>query len=60
VGVEGIASDAVRVVDRGDGSYAVDLCIPTPGTYTLTSALGGTHLRGSPMAITVYRHGIAG
>ena len=29
--------------------------MPGEGTYTLTSTLGGAHIRGSPMTLTVFR-----
>jgi hypothetical protein len=35
----------------------VDYCVPGEGTYTLTSTLGGAHIRGSPMSLTVFRCG---
>ena len=31
--------------------------MPGEGTYTLTSTLGGAHIRGSPMSLTVFRCG---
>ena len=46
----------VQVKDRGDGTYAVEYCIPIEGTYTLTVMLAGHHIRGSPMGLTVYRY----
>lgn len=33
----------------------VDYCVPGEGTYTLTATLGGAHIRGSPMSLTVFR-----
>jgi hypothetical protein len=38
-------------------SLQVDYCVPGEGTYTLTSTLGGAHIRGSPMSLTVFRCG---
>lgn len=36
----------------------VDYCVPGEGTYTLTATLGGHHIRGSPMSLTVFRYAL--
>lgn len=55
VEIRGVASDAVHLTDRGNGTYTVDYCVPIEGTYTLTCTLQGHHIRGSPSTLTVYR-----
>lgn len=52
---------AVRVEDRGDGTYAVASTLPAEGEYQVAvTGPDGRHVRGSPMALTVFRCSPAG
>lgn len=54
--VRGGDSDDARVEDRGDGSYAVTCTLPAEGDYQVAvTGPDGRHVRGSPVALTVYR-----
>ena len=54
--IRGLGADAVSITDRGDGSYALQYCIPTEGAFSLAvTGLDGQHLRGSPAMLAAFR-----
>ncbi len=47
---------AARVEDRGDGTYAVTYTLPAEGAYQIAvTGPDARHVRGSPVAVTVFR-----
>ena len=52
-----MASKAIKVADRGNGTYTVEYCVPLEGTYTVNATLHGNHIQGSPMGLSVFRCG---
>ena len=47
---------AARVEDRCDGTYAVTYTLPAEGEYQVAvTGPDGRHVRGSPVALTVFR-----
>lgn len=49
---------AARVEDRGDGTYAVTYTLPAEGEYQVAvTGPDARHVRGSPVALTVFRCG---
>lgn len=54
--VRGGDPGAARVEDRGDGTYAVTYTLPAEGAYQVAvTGPDGRHVRGSPVALTVFR-----
>ena len=54
--VRGGEPGAARVEDRGDGTYAVTYALPAEGAYRIAvTGPDARHVRGSPVAVTVFR-----
>ena len=55
VEVKGLDKDVASVTDRGDGSYAVGMCIPSEGRHEVTVKLAGSPVANMPLSLTVFR-----
>jgi hypothetical protein len=55
VDIPGLPKHAVQLTDRGDGTYSLQFVPSHEGTASVHVMLDGTHVRGSPMAVSVHR-----
>jgi uncharacterized protein (DUF2141 family) len=53
VGVSGPSSSPAHITDNGDGTYAVDYVVDTPGNYIVDVTLHGTPIKDSPFKVTI-------
>ncbi|KAK3272459.1 hypothetical protein CYMTET_19249 [Cymbomonas tetramitiformis] len=49
----------IRVEDRGDGTYGVEMLVAEPGRYSVNITSCGRHIRGSPLSMVVYQDIVA-
>lgn len=55
VDIPGLPKHAVQLTDRGDGTYSLQFVPTHEGTASVHVMVDGTHVRGSPMAVSVHR-----